>query len=70
MGHLTLASHSTALTKGQICSVQHSPKVGRDYNLTSYRFGSLGSGMKVDTPQAASASFRFKSSLQGQAKDY
>jgi hypothetical protein len=49
MGHTTLASHSTALTKGKIPgSVQHSPKVGRDFNLTSYRFGSLGSGMKVD----------------------
>ena len=62
----TLASHSTALTKGHIPgSVQHSPKVGRDFAMTSYRFGSLGSGMKVDQPSAASASFRFKSSLQG-----
>jgi hypothetical protein len=46
MGNLTLASHSTALTKGGLASVQHSPKVGRHSNMTSHRFGSLGSGMK------------------------
>jgi len=47
LGNITLASHSTALTKGGLASVQHSPKVGRHSNLTSYRVGgSLASGMK------------------------